>query len=348
MARNKKIEDIANKSDAEVVETKGSYFVSDKPLDFISSGCQMLDLVLGGGYPVGRIVNLVGDKSTGKTLLAIELCANFTIKYPNSMIHYFEAEAAFDPGYAEALGLPIKQVEFVKVKNPELPNTVEGWFTDLSAIIERQEAKKNPDPVLYIVDSLDALSDSDELERNIDKGSYGAKKPKILSEIFRRLVDRLQKANILLFIISQVRDKIGVTFGDKQTVSGGKALEFYASQRIWLADTGKIKKTIRGVERPIGVNIKARCKKNKIGLPYRECEFPIIFGYGVDSLQASLDWVEKVKALDKLSFEVKKVDAAIKKIREEGNKEAENEIYALTKSEWREIETDFLPKIKKY
>lgn len=331
-------------------EKIGNYFLSEKPnIKFFSSGCQLLDCVLGGGYVVGRMVNLVGDKSTGKTLLAIEACANFHRTYPKGKVKYLEAEAAFDKGYAAALGMPLEVVEFVDFnKDEEKPdNTVEALYENLLKTINDQENCKTKEPLLYIIDSMDALSDRDELERDIDKGTYGAKKPKVVSEIFRRLVDRLEKAEITLFIISQVRDNIGVTFGSKDTRSGGRALDFYASQILWLAELGKIKKMVRGIERPIGISIRAKCKKNKVGLPYRECDFPVLLGFGIDDIEANLNWLEKAKALEDLGYsknDIKKVAEQVKS----GDVELRNKISSYTKEVWREVETGFLPTNKKY
>src|SRR6266700_660763 len=145
----------------------GNYFLDARPLELFSSGCQILDLALGGVWPLSRISNIVGDKSTGKTLIAIEACANFSRKFPEGKIYYSESESAFDPSYAQALGMPIEKVRF-----GEDFFTVEDLFEDLEKVLK--DLEKTPTPALYIIDSLDALSDRDELAREIDKGSYGA------------------------------------------------------------------------------------------------------------------------------------------------------------------------------
>lgn len=305
------------------VEEQNSYFEPEGPVEFISSGCTILNCVLGGGFPLGRVVNIVGDKSTGKTLLAMEAATNLLIQYPNAQCRYIETEAAFDTEYAKSLGIPIGKNLHV-VRNV---NTIEELFSDLASTIER--AKKEKVPYLYIVDSLDALSYTNELERDITEGSYGAEKAKKLSELFRRHIRSVFEANICLLIISQVRENIGVTFGDKYTRSGGKALEFYSSQILWLAHLGQEKKQKKGIERVIGVNIKANCKKNKIGLPFRNCEFTILFGYGIDDISATKKWLKKVNREDLL--------------REEGKYDSV-EVLDL----WNSIEKEFLPQEKKY
>ena len=312
----------------------GNYFVKDKPLEFISSGCEILNCVLGGGYPLGRIVNIVGDKSTGKTLLAIEAFANFSRQFPNGKMYYHEAEASFDTDYAQALGMPIENVNFIDT------DTVEGFFEALTEVIDSH--KKESSPGMYVLDSLDALTDKAEKERKIADGSYAMTKQKKLSEIFRRLVSDIEKTNVCLLIISQVRDNIGVAFGEKYKRSGGKSLDFYASQILWLSEVEKLLRTVKGIKRPIGIKIKAKCKKNKISLPFRECEFPIIFGYGIDDATGNLEFLNKVKgSLEEIGItEIKDV--------EELDLETKVKIAEQVKKIWKETEVGFLPKYKKY
>lgn len=324
-----------------------NYFASgtDKDLEFISTGCSVLDSVLGGGYVLGRITNLVGDKSSGKTLLAIEACANFAHQYPDGYIRYAEAEAAFDERYAAALGMPTDRVEFA-----DDILTIEDFFEDLEKVMDRLDKR----PCVYVIDSLDALSDRAEQARKIDDGSYGMTKQKKLGELFRRLVQRLEKSRVFLLVISQIRDKIGVTFGEKHTRSGGKSLDFYASQVLWLSEIEKMKRTIDKVDRVTGVRVRARCKKNKIGLPFRECEFPILFGYGVDDLTAAAEWLIDVAREERLAaIGLSKAGYKIRigNIRGKGGDEANQlrqQLKTIVTEEWCAIETKFLPAARKY
>lgn len=322
-----------------------SYFAStDKAgIKFISSGCELFDCVLGGGYAVGRVVNIVGDKSTGKTLLAIEACVNFARKYPEGPIWYTEAEAAFDPAYAEALGLPLDRVEFY-----EDCSTVEDWYEHLVGILN---SIPDDQEGLYILDSLDALSDRAELEREIDKGSMGAAKAKKLSELFRRLIRKLEKKQVTVMIVSQIRDKIGVMFGKKTTRSGGHALDFYASIVVYLAQIKKLKKTIKKVDRLTGVLIKANCDKNKVGLPYRHCEFPIVFGFGIESVQAGLNWLEQVGKLDLVGMDKaskQKFERSLHNMPRKEYKKFSKKLDKQVRKHWQKIEVSFLPKRSKY
>lgn len=274
--------------------TGGVYFSSDDAkVEFVHTGCTLLDCTLGGGWPLGRIVNIVGDRSSGKTLLAIEACANFAKTYADGKLFYMESEAAFNKSFARSLGMPVDRITF-----HEEGITVEDFYANVEAA--SAECKEKGVPGIFVLDSLDALSDNAEMARGIDDGSFGANKAKKLSELFRRVTRKVESANLLLIIISQVRANIGVTFGKKTSRSGGKALDFYASQIIYLTEMGKIKKTVKGITRPIGVAVRARVEKNKVGMPFRECEFEIMFGYGIDSLGANIAFLASVGDLSKV------------------------------------------------
>lgn len=373
-------------------QAASSYFASSEKegLEFVSAGCAVLDSALGGGWCLGRVANIVGDKSAGKTLLAIEACANFHRQYPDGYIRYNEAEAAFDEAYAAALGMPVQAVDFKgaaidpkdeekfrelsavladrgaddrdktraeaalkKLKSKgvgQASNTIEALYADVLRVLEQNPGR----PILYIIDSLDALSDDAEQEREMGDASYGGSKPKKMGEMFRRLVDRIENQRMLFIVVSQLRDKLNVTFGEKQTRSGGKALDYYASHIVWLAEIGKIKRTMAGIERIVGVNVKARVKKNKVGLPFRECEYPILFGYGVDDLTANVEWLIEVKCDKRLEeLEVSKAGYKVRihNLRNKGGQEVRDfraKLNEIVFAEWQRIETGFLPQSSKY
>ena len=315
------------------------------PREFIPSGAAILDCVLGGGWAVGRIGNIVGDKSSGKTLCLIEACANFAEKYPDAPIWYNEAEAAFDEEYAKTLGIPINKVDFIGKNNEkEKCFTGEDFFNDLN---KRLDSLQKGEKGLYCLDSLDALSDEAELERAIDKGSYGGAKAKKLSELFRRLNKRVSEAGITVLIVSQIRDKIGITFGETKGRSGGHALDFYASQIVWLSQVKTMVKISGGVKRAIGIRVKAKCKKNKVGPPLRECEFPILFGYGVDDYSANLEWLKEVGMLDRAGFksepEMTKAISSFHRGSREDRIAPRLTLGFLVRNVWKEIEHRFDP-----
>lgn len=324
----------------------GSYFASPKTeYDFINTGCTLLDCSLGGGWPLGRVSNVVGDKSTGKTLLAIEGIVNFAIAYPKGKIFYRESESAFSNSYAKGLGMPVERVDFGG-KGEFF--TVEAVFRDLEKQLDVLQKKGTEG--LYVLDSLDALSDEAELTRDMGQASYGTGKAKAMSEMFRRIVQKIEASKMHFMIISQVRDNIGATFGRKYKRSGGHALDFYASHVVYLSHIKTIKRTLHGVKRPVSVLIKAKCDKNKISLPFRECQFEIQFAFGIDDLSACVDWLEEVGRLDAIDLTKAKVDDFILDAEKDDDlyRQRCTEVAAATKKVWYEIEQSFLPKRRKY
>jgi recombination protein RecA len=297
----------------------GNYFSRPRAGQFIHSGSTLLDLALGGGWARRRVANIIGDKSSGKTLLMIEAAANFARQEPRGKIRYREFEAAFDKDYAQALGMPVDRVDFGDPKQPA--ETVEDLAEELEYRIEHSKA-----PELIIVDSLDAVRTRAELKRGFDEASYNVEKAKAMSKLFRQYTTGMAASDITLLVVSQIRDRIGVKFGRKWTRNGGHAMDFYASQIVVLAQTGSTVRSIDGVTRTVAIKVKAKVDKNKISLAYRDAEFPILFGYGVDDKRSMREWLDKIKAKP-----------------EDGEK-----LPALVERKWFEIESKFLPTEKKY
>lgn len=309
---------------------------------FFSSGSVLLDLVLGGGWARDRVANIVGDRSAGKTLLAIEACANFARLPDVSVRHigYREAEQAFDTYYAQSIGFP-KQIE--PCHDVE---TVEQFEADLTGWVDH--CADNPN--LYILDSLDALSDDAEMERKIGEATYGATKAKRMSELFRKVNKRLAPAHTTLLVVSQLRDKLNVRFGETKTRSGGRALDFYCSQIVWLAEVRKLKETVKGMERVVGVEIEAKTKKNKVGLPFRAAKIQIQFGYGIDDETSMLEWLKSSKGVPDAWYKATK--GALDNARFHADREAVREIHeqlrTATMDKWFEIEAALEPTMRKY
>ena len=213
----------------------GSYFARAKDhVTWFGSGCKPLDLALGGGWAAPYIINVVGDKSSGKTLLAIEAAINFCKVFPRGEVIYKRAERTFDPPYAEALGLPLDRVDL----GTESVVVVEDIYAELDRLTAK--GRKTPPPRLYVIDSWDAVKHKAELERGIGEADYG-RKALLLSEFLRRLEAPMVDAKVTLFMISQTRAAIGSLF-KKQQRSGGVALDFYASQIVWLHQAGFIQR----------------------------------------------------------------------------------------------------------
>lgn len=341
----------------------GLYFAqAHTDLKFIPTGSRLLDLALGGGWAQPRIANIVGDRSSGKSLLAIEAMANFSRLYPGreKNIGYRESEHAFLPDYAQALGCPLERLDNWDARRHELSHpltTVEDLFDDLSDVVRRQKEldKKRPPPFLHITDSLDALSDEEEMKHDLREGSYGTKKAKTMSQLFRRMVSPLEEANITMLIISQVRSKIGVSFGRTTTRAGGRALDFYASQSIFLADIGKEDRTVRGQKRVVGVNLLCKIDKNKVSNSYRTVEFPVRFGFGIDDVRSCLNWLYELRLLKKGFGFKEETKGAITKYLERfeamppAERKAEiKELHDLVSQQWFEIEKSLMPRIRKY
>jgi recombination protein RecA len=276
----------------------GNYFATPQShLEFISSGAVTLDCALGGGWPLTRIANIIGDESTGKTLLAIEAMRNCLDRWKKAEAFYRESESAWDDPYAEALGLPVDKVRFV---DPDKFITVEDFFEDLQYAVDICRRKEVPG--IYVCDSLDGLSAKEELAMKFGEASYGTDKAKQMGKLLKQCKLEVAKARMCLVIVSQTRDKIGaLAFQKKKTRSGGKALDFYASQCLWLSHLETLNREFtrngKKIKRPEGIRIKAKCEKNKIALPYQTAEFTIRFGQGIDSLDSSLEWLNEVGEL---------------------------------------------------
>jgi recombination protein RecA len=153
-------------------------------------------------------------------------------------------------------------------------------------------------------------------------------------------------------IISQIRDNIGTSFGETKSRTGGRAMDFYASQILWLAQLKRLDRTIRKQKRVYGIQVKAQCKKNKIGLPFREAEFPILFGYGMDEAEALLTWLESIDVDISIWNEYKDgkstLSQSIKMLELETRKRVMQQIREVVAKNWEEIETRFLPTVRKY
>jgi len=256
-------------------------------------------------------------------------------------VRYAEAEAAFDVGYGQTMGFP---VGLEPVNGIE---TVEQWYDDVHSFVQSVD---NRYPSLYILDSLDALSDAAEMEREIDKGSYGASKARKLSEMFRRTVKSLERSNTTLMIVSQIRDKMNVSFGETKTRSGGRALDFYASIILWLAEIEKVKRTVLGADRVVGIWVKALTKKNKCYAAFRQADIAIMFGYGMHDGQTLLDWLKTHKVMEPTAFaEAEKKLAAIMK---QGDRQTlramEEELAAAVITRWNAIDEQLQPRMRKY
>jgi len=263
---------------------------------YYPSGCDLLDLVIGGGiingYPIGKIINIVGDKSTFKTFLACELIAASKFKYKNKLKWiYDDCESGF------TFSDQIYGFDIIPKDQEIKSNTVEEAYCNIRTFLE---SLKNDEYGIYIIDSLDGLDSKEGNEianerfksfqkgKEFDKGSYRMGKPKYLSqEFFPGLADLLEQKNATLFIISQVRENVNPMSFEKYSRSGGKALDFYAHTVVWLASAKKLKVK----DRVIGATIKAKTTKSKTPRPFRDCFVNIFFDYGVDNISTNVNFL---------------------------------------------------------
>lgn len=337
-AKKKTPEQLSEEIQQEALQTERR-----QPVEMFSSGCTVLDLILGGGLPVGKIVNIVGDNSSGKTLLACEAIASARRQYGDKLKwRYDDAEAGFSFDSELLYGFQI-------VDEDKAPSaTIEEFELNLHRELE---ALAPGETLLYILDSLDALSSLSEVEAAVDrrkaiekgtdiKGSYGMQKQKFLSEFFRLQANAIKDKRCTLIIISQVRENIGVMYGPKFRRSGGKALDFYAAQVVWLAEAEKKEK--RG--RVYGITVKAKTTKNKVGLPFRSGFVDVLFDFGVDDVATNLNYLcdmrtdlGKLKKTDKYTFGKKEgaLDAVVQHI-ETNN--LETELAQAVRERWAKLD----------
>lgn len=361
MAKKKEIDDIR--------EEIKSYIPSStkERTEFISTGSTLLNLALSqkgvnGGFARNRIVNIVGDGSSGKTLLALEAThwafRNISkIKskiFPNTKkvrIIYINRERVMD--------FPIEEMygdDYVKAVEWEYDITTVEEFGRFFGRVALDY--KDGESIIIVLDSWDSLNSEVGQERfkqaalknEAPDGSYKTEKAAYASkEFFNNACDLMSGKDITLIIISQTRTRIGITFGEKHYRSGGDALNFYTHQVPWLAEIEKLKKTFRGEQRVYGVRILARVKRNKVAKPFRQAESIILFDYGVDNISSMINylWGPKSNKIEFDGYEFKNRDEFINYI--ESN-DLEDELSKICEDKWWAIEDAMVPdgRKKKY
>ncbi|MDP3901729.1 MAG: recombinase RecA [bacterium] len=270
-------------------------------VDVIPTGSFSLDLALGvGGLPRGRVVEIYGPESSGKTTLALNIVAQAQKK--GGKAAFIDAEHAMDPEYATKLGVKIKELLISQ------PDTGEEALNILDTLVRSAMID------VIVVDSVAALTPKAEIEGEMGAQFIGLQ-ARMMSQALRKLTAISAKSNTLIIFINQLREKIGVMFGNPETTPGGRALKFYSSVRIDVRRQAKIQKG----EDIIGNRIKAKVVKNKVAAPFKVAEFDIMFGEGIpyenDVVNAAIKYGVITKAGASYSFEGEKIAVGIDNVK---------------------------------
>ncbi|KHG40363.1 MAG: recombinase RecA [Nostocales cyanobacterium LacPavin_0920_SED1_MAG_38_18] len=247
-------------------------------VETISTGALTLDLALGGGLPKGRVIEIYGPESSGKTTIALHALAE--VQRNGGIAAFVDAEHALDPTYAAALGVDIDNLLVSQPDNGESALEIVDQLVRSAAVD------------IVVIDSVAALVPRAEIEGDMGDIHVGLQ-ARLMSQALRKITGNIGKSGCTVLFINQLRQKIGVTYGSPETTTGGNALKFYASVRL---DIRRIQTLKKGTDE-FGNRVKVKVAKNKVAPPFRIAEFDIIFGKGVSTIGCLVDIAEETGVL---------------------------------------------------